>query len=128
MTDYSRDLAGAEYYARMHALPAWPDRPSRAEIAADEHGPIQGAVEIGSPEYWRMVGPIKPMEPHDWRDPAGDEPERSALQRSNDGTDDDPTWDVLRSVASGAELQARDIYGDQAIDRAIRRVLDEEEL
>ncbi len=101
--DYvSGDLASAAFLAREDD-PGYSDRPSRAEIAADEHGRPRGAVEIGSDDYWRMM----------------------ARFRHDPGPDSDPLFDIVLMAASGCEEEARDTYGDRVVDSAITRALSE---
>jgi hypothetical protein len=107
MTDYrSTDLEGAAYLARNDD-PGWDDRPSRADIAFDEHSrDKRGEVEVGSDDYWRMM----------------------ARFRHDDGPDSDPLFDIVLMCQAGAESEARDTYGDRVVDAAIGRVLSEEGL
>lgn len=122
MTDYSRDLAGAEHFHNAQA--ERPERPSQAEWDDRPTGwecPYSG--EMCRSDLCIPACQNDDIRPWDFRDPADDEPEHSVFVRVADG---DPMFQVLCTVANGGELEARDAYGDQAVDRAIQRVLDEE--
>ncbi len=105
MTDYqSNDIASAAFLAREDSGEGR-DRPSQSEW--DDRGPVRGAVEVGSDDYWRMIARC--------RNPFAD-------------PDSDPLFDIVLMAAAGAEDEARDTYGDRVVDAAITRVLSEEGL
>ncbi len=102
MRDYqSNDLASAAFLAREDDPGYGRERPSQAEW--DDRGPVRGAVEVGSDDYWRMM----------------------ARFRHDPGPDSDPLFQIVLLCAKGAEEEARDTYGDRVVDAAITRVLSE---
>ncbi len=56
--DHSNDLASAAFLAREDSGEGR-ERPSQAEW--DDRGPARGAVEVGSDDYWRLLGRERPV-------------------------------------------------------------------